>query len=470
MADEPADAMRSDDAWFRELAEGAGDVVFALRLRPDLAVEYVSHGVVDQLGYEADEVIADPGLLTRCVDELDALAMQRVLASAAGTTAGLDLRWVHRDGRRVWTQSWIRTRERPDGSVVLEGTSHDITELREAEEARLVAEERYRLMAESANIVLWTMALDGSITYVSPTVLQMRGFTQEEAMHQPLDQILTPESQLIATEYYTQLYADLGAGRIPARFTCEEEYYCKDGSTIWTEVEVIPTADSDGRINQILGITRDISERKRAEVQLRQSRDEVASAYAALREVTQELEQLSVTDPLTGAWNRRQGERVLASSLLEAHRYGTPMALLMLDIDHFKAVNDTYGHEAGDQLLIDITSRLAKNLRGMDSLARWGGEEFITVTPHCDIAGARSLARKSCDLVADERFDDVGRVTVSIGVAELWPDDDRDSWLGRVDHALYAAKSGGRNRFAAGASHPSARSAIPASGGTRTVA
>ena len=75
MADEPADAMRSDDAWFRELAEGAGDVVFALRLRPDLAVEYVSHGVVDQLGYEADEVIADPGLLTRCVDELDALAM-----------------------------------------------------------------------------------------------------------------------------------------------------------------------------------------------------------------------------------------------------------------------------------------------------------------------------------------------------------------------------------------------------------
>ena len=310
-----------------------------------------------------------------------------------------------------------------------------------------MAEERYRLMAESANIVLWTMALDGSITYVSPTVLQMRGFTQEEAMHQPLDQILTPESQLIATEYYTQLYADLGAGRIPARFTCEEEYYCKDGSTIWTEVEVIPTADSDGRINQILGITRDISERKRAEVQLRQSRDEVASAYAALREVTQELEQLSVTDPLTGAWNRRQGERVLASSLLEAHRYGTPMALLMLDIDHFKAVNDTYGHEAGDQLLIDITSRLAKNLRGMDS-----------------------LARKTCDLVADEPFDDVGRVTVSIGVAELWPDDDRDSWLGRVDHALYAAKSGGRNRFAAGASHPSARSAIPASGGTRTVA
>lgn len=372
-------------------------------------------------------MIADPGLLTRRVDELDVLELRRVLESPAGTKGWLDLRWVHRDGRRVWTQSWLRTRERADGSVVLEGTSHDITELREAEQARLVAEERYRLMAESANIVLWTMALDGSITYVSPTVLQMRGFTQEEAMHQSLDQILTPESQLIATGYYTQLYADLGAGRIPARFTCEEEYYCKDGSTIWTEVEVIPTAGPDGRINEILGITRDISERKRAQAQLSQSRDEVTAAYASLKDVTQELEQLSVTDPLTGVWNRRQGEQVLASGLLEASRYGTPMSLMMLDIDHFKAVNDTYGNKSG-------------------------GEEFIIVAPHCDIAGACSLARKTCDLVADEPFDVVGRVTVSIGVAELWPDDDRDSWLGRADRALYEAKSGGRNRFVAVAS------------------
>jgi diguanylate cyclase (GGDEF)-like protein/PAS domain S-box-containing protein len=451
MTDEPAEALRSDDAWFREIAEGAGDVIFALRLRPDSAVEYVSHSVFDQLGYEADELIADPGLLARRVDELDVLELRRLLESPAGTKAWLDLRWVHRDGRRVWTQSWLRTRERADGSVVLEGTSHDITELREAEQARLVAEERYRLMAESANIVLWTMALDGSITYVSPTVLQMRGFTQEEAMHQPLDEILTPESQLIATGYYTQLYADLGAGRIPARFTCEEEYYCKDGSTIWTEVEVIPTAGPDGRINEILGITRDISERKRAQAQLSQSRDEVAAAYASLKDVTRELEQLSVTDPLTGVWNRRQGEQVLASGLLEASRYGTPMSLMMLDIDHFKDVNDTYGHTSGDDLLKDLTSRLTKNLRGMDSLARWGGDEFIIVTPHCDIAGARSLARKTCDVVADGPFDDVGRVTVSIGVAELWPDDDRDSWLGRVDRALFEAKSGGRNRFVAAA-------------------
>ena len=453
MADDSADEIRSDDAWFREIAEGAGDVLFALRLRPDAAVEYVSRSIVDQLGFEADELIADPGLLTRRVDELDALELQRVLASPAGTKGWLDLRWVHRDGRRVWTQSWLRTRERADGSVVLEGTSHDITELREAEQARLVAEERYRLMAESANIVLWTMALDGSITYVSPTVLQMRGFTQEEAMHQPLDQILTPESQLIVTDYYATLYADLGAGRIPARFTCEQEYYCKGGSTIWTEVEVIPTAGSDGRINEILGITRDISERKRAEIQLRESRDEVAAAYAALKDVTAELEQLSVTDPLTGVWNRRQGERLLASDLLEARRYGTPMSVMMLDIDHFKAVNDTYGHEAGDHLLGDLTSRLSKNLRGMDSLARWGGEEFIIVAPHCDIAGARSLARKTCDIVADEPFDVVGQVTVSIGVAELWPGDDRDSWLGRADRALYEAKSRGRNRFVAVAGH-----------------
>lgn len=309
---------------------------------------------------------------------------------------------------------------------------------------RALFEERYHLMAESANIVLWTMGLDGSITYVSPTVETMRGFTVEEAMNQPLDEILTPESQLIVSGYYARLFADMQEGRVPQPFRCEQEYLCKDGSTIWTEVEVIPYLNEEGVIVELLGITRDIRDRKHYLDELKASRDEVALANAALQEVNEMLHRLAVTDPLTGVWNRRHAEEFLAHDVAERRRYGTPMSLLILDVDHFKEINDTYGHLAGDRVLIEVTQRLMANLRNTDVLSRWGGEEFIVLTRHCTLPEATAIAEKMCALVADEPFANAS-VTVSIGVAELTPDDDVDSWLSRADAALYEAKSAGRN-------------------------
>ncbi len=139
---------------------------------------------------------------------------------------------------------------------------------RSPEELR-VSEERYRLLAESFNDVIWTMSLDGRITYVSPSVEQMRGFTPEEAMEQLLEEIQTPASVAVTAAYFSDLAARLAAGKVPEPFRGEIEYYCKDGSTIWTEVEVIPRLGPDGQVAEILGVTRDIRERKRAEEQVR---------------------------------------------------------------------------------------------------------------------------------------------------------------------------------------------------------
>ncbi|MBK9740822.1 MAG: diguanylate cyclase [Actinobacteria bacterium] len=434
-----------DGEWHRELAEASGDVFFVIRLAPDRAVEFMSDNVESQVGYPAEQFLADPGLLTRCVDPHDAADLDLVLTSPPGRQEFQELRWIHRDGHRVFLQNWIRTRERDDGSVVLEGTSHDITALREVERMKTVFEERYRLMAESANIVLWTMGLDGSITYVSPTVEQMRGFTVEEAMNQPLDEILTPDSQLIVADYYARLFADMAQGRVPEPFRCEQEYLCKDGSTIWTEVEVIPYLAPDGSVSELLGITRDIRDRKHYLDELKASRDEVAVANAALQEANEALHRLAVTDPLTGVWNRRHAEQVLTADLAESRRYGAPMSMLLLDIDHFKEINDTHGHLAGDRVLIELTRRLDGNLRASDALTRWGGDEFIILTHHCSLAEATGLADKLCTLVAADPFDVAGPVSVSVGVAELTSDDTLDSWLSRADTALYAAKGAGRN-------------------------
>ena len=434
-----------DDAWFRQVAESAGDVFFVIRTSPDIAVEYLSDAADILFGYPASAVLSDPQLFISRVDPRDWPELERVLGWAPGQEQFHELRWVHRDGRPITTLSWVRSVRRADGSIAIEGNARDISELRSAEQTRLLFEDRYRLMAESANIVLWTMALDGTITYVSPSVEQMRGFTPQEAMNQPLDEILTPESQQIVAAYYTDLYAALAEGRAPEPFRCEQEYLCKDGSTIWTEVEVLAYLGPDRQVMEILGITRDIADRKQVLDDLHASRDELDAANAALTEANARLEYLSVTDPLTGAWNRRHGERILSADLDEARRYGPSMSLLLLDIDRFKAINDTFGHQTGDRVLIEITQRLQSNLRTSDALARWGGEEFVIMARQCTLGDATALAEKLRDIIRETPFADGGNVTVSIGVAELKTDDDLSTWLSRADRALYSAKNAGRD-------------------------
>ena len=117
----------------------------------------------------------------------------------------------------------------------------------------------------------------------------------------------------------------------------------------------------------------------------------------------------------------------------------------MLDIDHFKSINDRYGHQAGDHVLIEISRRLQDSLSSTDVVARWGGEEFVTLLRGYHLHDGLTIAEKIRGRIADTPFDDSGFATVSIGAAELNPDDDLDSWLRRADEALYKAKRSGRN-------------------------
>ena len=238
------------------------------------------------------------------------------------------------------------------------------------------SEERYRLLAENAWDVIWTMELDGSISYVSPAVERMRGITPDEAMAQTLDQIHTPDSAAKVTQYFADLYRRHRGGHGAAStYHGDREYYRKDGTIMLGELDVIPQVNADGKVVRILGVTRDISERRIFE---------------------EELNRLAITDPLTGVWNRRQGEVLLSSDLEEARRYGPPLSLLIIDIDHFKAVNDTFGHQVGDRVLVELTQRLASRLRASDVLARWGGEEFVILMRHCTLARGRCPSRRRC--------------------------------------------------------------------------
>jgi diguanylate cyclase (GGDEF)-like protein/hemerythrin-like metal-binding protein len=163
-----------------------------------------------------------------------------------------------------------------------------------------------------------------------------------------------------------------------------------------------------------------------------------------------ELEQAVGTDRLTGAWNRRRFEEAAAVEISLARRRKGPVSLLLLDLDHFKGVNDEFGHAAGDAVLSQTAQVVRQNLRVSDALVRWGGEEFIVLAPATRLDGAMSLAEKIREAVASHAFPIDRAVTVSIGGAEFLPGMDMDGWIRCADEALYRAKAEGRNRVMAG--------------------
>ncbi len=172
----------------------------------------------------------------------------------------------------------------------------------------------------------------------------------------------------------------------------------------------------------------------------------IADAHEDLAAKTQELEKLSITDSLTGTYNRMKIERILDNEILRVKRSKEPLSMILLDIDNFKKVNDEFGHQAGDMVLQKMASLLQDNIRRTDSLGRWGGEEFMVVCPHTEHKGAWSLAEKLRLKIMCADFGEVGRITGSFGVSQFVAGESEDSFLRRADDALYQAKNGGRNR------------------------
>lgn len=172
----------------------------------------------------------------------------------------------------------------------------------------------------------------------------------------------------------------------------------------------------------------------------------LAAMQGKLKIMLSELDQLARTDELTGAWNRRRFEETVATEMDRLRRYGQRLSLMILDVDHFKKINDLYGHSIGDQVLIDLSNTIRSSLRGSDSLTRWGGEEFVILCPNTTTETVSKLAERLRKEIASVKFREVGNITLSFGVAECGAEETWEQWLRRADKALYLAKSGGRDQ------------------------
>ena len=167
---------------------------------------------------------------------------------------------------------------------------------------------------------------------------------------------------------------------------------------------------------------------------------------AQLQEALNQVEHLATIDSLTGQYNRRKFSEMLNIEFNRVERFHRPLALIMFDVDHFKTINDTYGHPIGDEVLITLSNVVRKALRNVDTFARWGGDEFIILIPETDGEGALILAENVQRNIGELQIKSIGQITISVGVAEYQSGESIDQFITEVDQALYTAKRKGRNR------------------------
>jgi diguanylate cyclase (GGDEF)-like protein/PAS domain S-box-containing protein len=301
----------------------------------------------------------------------------------------------------------------------------EVEERKRVEKALRASEEQYRLIAENTSDIIWTMDLDTKFTYISPSVAHMRGISVGAAMQEHIAEILTPESLDRTMKLLGNALAKEAAGEHPpnASQTLEVEVYRHDGTTFWADFTMSFIRDDTGAATGLLGITRDITKRKAAE---------------------QNLVYLAYHDALTGLANRKAFVEKLEEEVTYAKRYRTALVVMLLDLDGFKAVNDTHGHDAGDRLLVTVGQRLSDTLRETDFIARLGGDEFTIVlaNPENNDPGRVAL-RLQQELAKPYKIKAalIDKVGASIGIARFPIDgEDTTRLIRSADTAMYQAK------------------------------
>ncbi|WP_051221390.1 EAL domain-containing protein [Conexibacter woesei] len=377
-------------------------------------------------GYEAHDALIHP-------DDRGALRGALARAALDGEPFDITYRLIRPDGVERIMHGRGASAERVDGRITrVWGTTQDVTERHRLETSRREAEARFRTAFEHAPIGVCVLNLRGAnpgqwIT-VNPALAQLLGYERNSLLGTRVARIVHPDD----VDAGKRLLGGLIRGRT-AQIETEARLLHADGHVVWTLVTVAVVNGDDGRPAFGIAQVMDITERKRFEGQ---------------------LQYLADHDALTGLFNRRRFEEELEHVLAGAERYSRAGALLVLDLDGFKYVNDTLGHPVGDELIARLSATLRTELRESDVIARLGGDEFGVILPEATEAEAGAVAEKLLravardGVVADQTRQ--ARVTASIGLAPFSGADrlSAEELLVEADIAMYDAKEAGRNRAA----------------------
>jgi diguanylate cyclase (GGDEF)-like protein/PAS domain S-box-containing protein len=300
------------------------------------------------------------------------------------------------------------------------------------ERALRESEEQYRTLVQSMQDGLFVLR-GSNFDFVNPALAQMIGAPPEELQGTDLVSLFLPEQRVTAEAFIEKAWDSdtiqerefilTGSGSEPALYVTVKLNKCPFGGK-----------------PALIGTVKDITRRRLVE--------------SKLRETLEKVELLSITDDLTGLFNRRHALSVAEAEVARSHRYGHYLSLIMLDIDRFKEINDTYGHLVGDKMLKEVAVLLSKELREIDTIARYGGDEFIIILPHTDLEQARGIAERLRERAAALRVEtEKGGVinsTLSLGITQMSREAETlTDIIRRADQAMLTAKSSGRDAVVA---------------------
>jgi diguanylate cyclase (GGDEF)-like protein/PAS domain S-box-containing protein len=398
----------------RDLLEAAHIGRFAVRLSDNILIDaddnflaFLGFDRTQFLGINADRVF-------------DGKTFQRLIKAATSEVpnARTQLKLKNNQGRRV-TLEVIAHIEEKGGGEILRCLAANISQNEaDAQQRRLLS----TAIEVSNHVVMITNARQ-EIVYVNPAFTRLTGYDVSEALGKNprfLQGRETNQATRIA------LREALAEGR---NVHVEVLNYTKEGLRYWVDLSIVPVTDDSGEITHFIAVEHDITERKAAEL---------------------EIVRIALSDHLTGLSNRHAAEERLATEWQRARRGSGSFALALLDIDRFKLVNDQYGHHIGDLALKHVADTIARNLRGGDWVARWGGEEFLLCLHDMDSRGAHIGAERIRKQIKSNPLKiPLGELplTVSIGVSLYSPEhEDIDAMLAQSDSLLYEAKHGGRDK------------------------
>jgi diguanylate cyclase (GGDEF)-like protein/PAS domain S-box-containing protein len=338
-------------------------------------------------------------------------------------------------------------------------------ENRECErENSLESVEIYKLIVENTVECIWLFDLANMcFKYISPSIIDLRGVTANEAMKGKLKDSLTPESlekiSIIINGKRIQEFLEGGRSSEILYSIDEFQQYCKDGKIKTIEISTKLIFNEKTNYVDILGVSRDLTERKKFELRLkneihekneviknlRESEKKLSRLTKELLEKNKHLKNIAITDKLTNLYNRYFFDKKIIEKIEETNSSNNPLTLILLDIDQFKRVNDICGHDAGDKILIKVADIGIKLISKYDIFARWGGDEFAILGTQIDIGGGSKLAENLCQSIMSNLYLDMGQITASIGVAERRKSESFECWFKRADKALYKAKNNGGN-------------------------
>ena len=422
------EALRGSEAKFRGLFESIAEGVY--QSRRDGRMMSVNPAFVDMLGYRtAEELYALPSVEALYWDPADRAEFVRRVESE-GEIRAAEFLMRRRDGQQLVILENARLMRDGAGRILgYEGSITNITERKRAEQAIFAEKERAQVTLQSIGDAVISTDAEGRIEYINPVAERLTAWSLAEARGQPIGTVLRLVNELTREPVESSLTGALGRGGVGGP-TDHSVLITRTGNEVAIQESAAPICDRAGRVMGAVMVFHDVTKERRLKRAL---------AWQAGH------------DALTGLINRREFDNRLQAALLSAQRGEGSYALLYIDLDQFKVVNDTYGHQAGDRLLRDVTGLLQSRVRASDTIARLGGDEFGVLLEGCTLEQACRIAEAARQAIRDFRFNwgsSTMSVGASIGIVEICAETENVAHvMSAADIACYAAKDAGRNRI-----------------------